>query len=137
LWVLEVEGLRLLLGDINDVETTMEKHAWELALTRTYGDGMTRVVVADVDGGVLTLLVVVVGAFVLIELELTVLTSIDIEVDELRSLLVAPLHLGAEGNDGTLAHKDWDTLIRGGDDEPAAREFLDEPSGRAERRIES
>ena len=69
LGVLKVEGLGGVLGDEDHVELAVLQHAIELAFASTKRDGLGGIVVGDVDGGIFTLLVIIVGAFILIELE--------------------------------------------------------------------
>ena len=64
--VLEVEGLGAVLGDEDHIELAVLQHAIELAFASGKRDGLGGIVVGDVDGSILALLVVVVGAFVLV-----------------------------------------------------------------------
>ena len=61
-----------------DIETAVLEHSVEGAFALSEGYGLGVVVVGDVDGGIFALLVVVVGSLVLIELELSVGTFVDI-----------------------------------------------------------
>ena len=120
LGIIEVEGLGGILADEHHIEAAVLQHTIELTLTGAKRYGAGGIVVGDVDGGVLTLLVIVVGAFVLVELELTVRARVYIKMYQLGRLLIAPLHLRTEGNDSALAHEDGDLLIRCIDDEALA-----------------
>jgi hypothetical protein len=122
LWIIEIKWLCTILSDEYYVEAAILEHTSELALASTKRYCAGGIIVGDIDGGVLALLVIVVGALVLIELECTILTGIDIEVDELGRLLIAPLHLRTKWDDGTLANEDRYLLVRGIDNEPTARE---------------
>ena len=99
------------------MELTVFQHTIERTVTLTQSKGLGGIVIGDVDSGILSLLVVVVGALVLIELELTIAAGIDIERDDIGRTLIAVLHLRAKGNDATLADKDGDTLVRSIHDE--------------------
>ena len=61
--VLEIEGLGGILSDEHHIELTVLQHASELALAGAEADGTRGIVIGDIDGGILALLVVVVGAF--------------------------------------------------------------------------
>ena len=61
--VLEIEGLGGILGDEHHIKLTVLQHTVELALASSEGDGSRGIVIGDIDGGILALLVVVVGAF--------------------------------------------------------------------------
>ena len=50
-------------------------------------------------------------------MELAVSSGVDIQVDELGGFLVAPLHLGTEGDDAAFTHIDGNAAIGGIDDE--------------------
>ena len=117
LGVVEVQRLRSVGGDEDDVEATLFKHAGERASALRERNGARGIVVGNVDGGILSALVIVVGTLVLVKLELTVLSGIDVEVDEVGGFLVAPLHGGAEGDDGTLADEDGNAFVGSIDDE--------------------
>ena len=120
LGIIEVQGLGGLLGDQYHIEAAVLEHAGELALASTEGYGTGGVIVGDIDGGILALLVVIVGTFVLVELEAAILTSIDIQVNQLCGFLIAPLHLRTEGDDGARTDKYWYLFVRSIYDEPAA-----------------
>ena len=111
LGIIEVERLRGVLRDENDVEAAVLEHTWELTLTGSERNGLRSVIVTNVDSGKFALLVVIVRALVFVELELTILTCIDIEVDELGGLLIAPFHLWSEGDNGSLTHINRNLLI--------------------------
>ena len=96
--VLEVEGLGAVLGDEDHIELAVLQHAIELAITLAKGNGTGSIVVGNVDSSILALLVVVVGAFVLVELERSVLACINVEVDEVGRFLVAILDFRTERN---------------------------------------
>ena len=115
LGIVEVQRLGGLLRNEHHIETTLFQHTRELTATLAKGHGTRGVVVGNIDGGILTLLVVVVRALVLIELEMAILAGIDIEIDEIGRTLVRVLHLRTERNDAALTHKDGDTLVGGVD----------------------
>ena len=80
LW-LKVECTRLVSRYIDDVEAALLKHTIERTVTLAKSKRLRSIVVGNIDGSKLTLLIVIVGTLVLIELELTILASIDIQRD--------------------------------------------------------
>ena len=122
----EVEGTRLVGRHIDDAESALLEHTLEVTVALAKGQRLGAVVVGDVNGGALALLVVVVGALVLIELECAIAAGIDIQRDVSGRTLVAILHLRAIRDDATLADIDGDALVGSVDDEPAAREVRGE-----------
>ena len=66
----------MLAVDVHDIESALPEHAVERVTPLTEGYGFMDIVVADVDGGILALLIIIVGALVFIEGELAVLTTI-------------------------------------------------------------
>jgi hypothetical protein len=80
--VIEVQWFGVIARDEYHIETTVLQHAIELAFAGTERDRARGIIVGDIDGGILTLFVVIVGTLVLIELELTILTGIDIELQK-------------------------------------------------------
>ena len=107
----EIERFGGILRDEYDIEATVLQHTVELSLTGTKLHGLGGIIISNVDGSILTLLIVIVHTLVLVELELPVLTCIDIEIDEFSGFLVTPLHLRTEGDDSTLTDKDGDALV--------------------------
>ena len=84
---------------------TLLQHARILALTLADGQLLLAVVPLESDGGVGTLLVVVVVAFVLIEREATIGTRIDAHLEVIPSLLANILHLRTEGKDAACTYE--------------------------------
>ena len=111
LGIIEVKCLWCILGNENHIETTVLEHACELTLAGTEGYCAGGIIVGDIDGGVFAFIVFVVGALVLVKLEATILTGIDVEVDKLCGLFIAPLHLRTEWDDSTLANEYWYLLV--------------------------
>ena len=109
--IVEVQKFRSISRDKYHIELTILQHSRELTVTLTKGDSARGFVVRDVDGGELTLFVIIVGTFVLVEQELSVLASIDIQVDEFGRLFVTILNLGTKGNDAALADVDRNALV--------------------------
>lgn len=102
--------------DEHDVELSLLQHPLKLALPLSDGHHLTDIVILDADGAESALFIVVVGALILIEFKLSVTSGIDVQVNEFRRLLVAPFHVGTDGQDGTFRHKHWDALVRSIDD---------------------
>ena len=107
----EAEFAWLVLGDIDHIELALLQRALELALLLTDGQRLVCIVVGDVNGQIFALLVVVVHALVLVELELTVATSIHIERNLVSRFLIAVLHLGTIGDDAALTDIDRNALV--------------------------
>ena len=109
MWIVKVEWCAV--GDKDDIEAAGLKHAVERAAAGTNGESLGGVVPLEENLRRLALLVVIVHAFVFVELKLAVGSGIDVKVDELGLLLVAPLNLRTERNDGTFAYEDWHLLV--------------------------
>ena len=109
MWIVEVEWCAV--SDKNDIEAACLQHAVERAAAGTDGEGLRGIVPLEENLRRLAFLIVVVYAFVFVEFKLAVGSGIDVKVDEFGLLLVAPLNLRAERNDGTLAHKDRHLLV--------------------------
>ena len=113
LGILKIQWLRGIFGNENDIESTMLQHTIELAFAGTDGYGTLGVIISDVDSGIFALFVVVVRPLVLVELERSALSCIDIEINQLCWLFVAPFHLRPKWDDGSLADEDGNLLVGG------------------------
>ena len=116
----EVKWTRLVGCDIDDAEVALLEHTVEGAIALAKGQCLGGIVVGDIDGSELTFLIIIVGALVLIELELTIAAGIDIQRDVVCRALVAILHLRTIRNDAAFADIDGDALIRSIDYKPTA-----------------
>jgi len=68
-----------ILCNEHHIEATFLQHTRELTLADREGDFAVIVIVLDIDGGILALLVIVVSSLVLIQLEFTIFSCIDIK----------------------------------------------------------
>ena len=107
-----IVALDVLGSDRHDDEGALLKHAGELAFAVGDGKLLLGLVVAEVDIGETSSLVAIVGALVLVEREVAVLSLIDVETDGASGLLVAILQSGTEGDDGATGHEDRNLLVR-------------------------
>src|SRR5574344_376232 len=109
--IVEVEVAGLVFLHEYYIETTVFQHTLESTITLAEADSFVGIVIGNHDGGILTLLVVVVASLVFVELERSVLTLIDIEIDEFGRFLVAPLHGRTKWNDGTFTYENRNLLV--------------------------
>ena len=86
--------------DVYHLETAVAEHAGEFALSSAYGQATCGIVVADVDGGISSLLIAVAVAFVLVELETAVASGIDVEAQRVGREFGGILQRGSNGDDG-------------------------------------
>ena len=115
----EVEGAGLVSCHIDDAEGALLEHTLKVTLALAEGQRLGSIVVGDVNRSKLTFLIIVVGALVLIELELTIAASIDIQRDVSGRTLIAILHLRTIRNDAALTDIDGDALVGSVDNESA------------------
>ena len=88
--IVEIQRLGGILRDEHHIELAILQHTIKLTITFAEGNSTRGIVVGNVDGGILALLVVIVRTLVLIELELAILASIDVEVDDVAVAIGIP-----------------------------------------------
>ena len=112
----------MVLVNQHHAEVARLQHTFETTVATAYGQRACRIVIAQLYGTVLSLLILVVGAFVLVEQEASITSCIDVEGDRVGRLLVGILQRRAKGNNGSLGDEDGNALIGCIDDDAAARE---------------